>query len=103
MLLRTLSSVIGPMPKHRNEFNPNLFLKRVLKNSPIITMDSNSLGDTWREDLDKTNPQTSYRRDRLDGEMSAWEDIDGNKDSNDDGDHNCESDDECTEAQDDAG
>ena len=51
MLLRTRSSVIGPMPKHRNNFNPDLFLKRVFRKSPIITMDSNILNDNWHEDI----------------------------------------------------
>ena len=50
-LLRTRNNIIGPMPKHRNDFNPTKFVKNVLKRSPMITLDSNSLKDNWREEI----------------------------------------------------
>ena len=42
----------------------------------MIALDSNSLNDTWQEDINKINHETSYRREMLDNIMVSYGDTD---------------------------
>ena len=75
-LLRTRYAIIGPMPKNRSEFEPNKFIKRVLKSSKMITLDSNNLDENWRSIIDRRNPETQYDWEKLSDEMRSFEDED---------------------------
>ena len=50
----------------------------------MITLDSNSLKDNWREEIEKSNHDTSYHWERLNDEMRSHEDEDGDEDDQDD-------------------
>ena len=54
-LLRIREKIIGPLPKSRDRFDPNHFLKRVFKKKgeDIVILDSNKLPDNWKNILTK--------------------------------------------------
>ena len=79
-LLRSRWSIIGTMPKNRNDFNPEQFLKNVLKKSTMITIDSNNLDENWRSAIEKTNVNTSYNWDKFTDRMRAYEEEDDDED-----------------------
>ena len=74
-LLRVRDSIIGKMPRNRDYFDPNYFLKRVFPGkSNVEIMDSNKLPDGWQEMINKANPHSQYNWEKLDDDMRQYED-----------------------------
>ena len=73
-LLRVRDSIIGIMPRNRDRFDPNYFLKRVFGDTKVEVLDSNKLADNWQEITSKANAKTNYYWDRLSEEMRMHED-----------------------------
>ena len=74
-LFRVRNSIIGQNPKSRDHFNPNFFLKRIYGDDhKIEVLDSNKLPDDWQEVINKSNPNSEYRWDRLNENMRNYED-----------------------------
>ena len=60
-LLRVRYEVIGETPRTRNEFNPESFLKGIFgEENGVVIGDSNELDKNWREEMNRTNPQSQY-------------------------------------------
>ena len=60
-LLRVRHEVIGPTPRSRNAFDAKNFLDRIYGNEDeVIVLDSNELGDKWREDISKVNNKSGF-------------------------------------------
>ena len=76
-LLRVRKEIIGTLPPNRNAFDPGHFLARVFGNDQdVIILDSNLLSPGWRDRLQKTNPNSSYRWEKLDETMRRFEQYD---------------------------
>ena len=74
-MLRVRDSVIGRMPRNRDSFDPNYFLKKIFgKNHKVEVMDSNKLPDNWEDIISKSNPDSHYRWEKLDDNLRAHED-----------------------------
>ena len=60
-LLRVRHEVIGPTPRSRNSFNPDDFLNKIYgEKDGTIVLDSNKLGENWRDEIDKTNTNSNF-------------------------------------------
>ena len=66
-LLRVRDTVIGPNPRNRDMFNPEVFLKNVFDDDDdkIIVLDSNSLPVNWEDFIDDENPSTAHNWNNL--------------------------------------
>ena len=73
-LLRVRDEKIGHMPKSRDHFDPNFFLKRIYgENQKVVILDSNQLSPDWEEKVNRTNANSNYVWDKLSDEMRAHE------------------------------
>ena len=62
------------MPRNRDYFDPNYFLKKVYGgNHNIEVMDSNKLPEGWQELIHKPNTNSVYNWDKLNDEMRGHE------------------------------
>ena len=79
-LLRIRERIIGPLPRNRDFFDPRFFLKRIFgHNHKVEVMDSNKLPDNWKNLIDKENPNSKYKWDKLNDRIRAFEDNDDEK------------------------
>ena len=73
-LLRVRDTIIGKMPRNRDLFDPNYFLKKVYGgNHNIEVMDSNKLPEGWQELIHKPNSNSVYNWDKLNDDMRDHE------------------------------
>ena len=76
------------MPKNRDCFDPNFFLKRIFgEDHKLEVMDSNKLPDNWEHIISKSNPKSHYRWEKLNDDLIAHED--GNDQINEDESEDC--------------
>ena len=60
-LLRVRHEVIGPTPRSRNAFDAQNFIERIYGiEDDLIVLDSNMLGDKWREEISKVNNKSAF-------------------------------------------
>ena len=53
------------MPKSRDHFDPNFFLKRIYgENQKVVILDSNQLSPDWEEKVNRTNANSNYEWDK---------------------------------------
>ena len=61
MLYQVRLREIGPTPKNRNEFDPNMFFdENFQENNDILIMDSNDLKEGWKEEITKRKENSRF-------------------------------------------
>ena len=77
MLYQVRLREIGPTPKNRNEFDPNiLFDENFQENNDIIIMDSNDLKEGWKEEITKRKENSRFQWENLNENLRKYEDED---------------------------
>lgn len=75
MLYQVRLKEIGPTPKTRNEFDPNvLFDKNFQEANDILVMDSNDLKEGWKKEISKSKENSKFRWENVNENLRKYED-----------------------------
>ena len=73
-LLRVRYEVMGETPRSRNAVDPVKFFEGVFgEDGNVVVGDSNELDANWRDEIDKTNPESDYDWSKLNNDLLDME------------------------------